>query len=77
MICDDKITDDEAVAKGEITTVIDFTLVDHFYKVEVRYRNHKSMTIAKREEITSKNTRALLDFYENQLELKDNPYRNK
>lgn len=55
--------------------VIDFTLVDHFYKVEVRYRDHRSMTIAKREEITSKNTIALLDFYENHLELRDNVYK--
>jgi hypothetical protein len=67
LVCDDKITDDEAVAKGEIISVIDFTLVGNLYQVKVRYRDHESKTMATREEITSKNTRALLDFYENRL----------
>ena len=47
------------------------TLIKDIYKVEVKYLDYKTITMASREEIVAKNIGVLLDFYENRLELKD------
>jgi hypothetical protein len=70
-LCEEKITDDEAIEKGEIVNVVGKTLIKDIYKVEVKYLDYKTITMASRQEIVAKNIAALLDFYENRLELKD------
>ena len=70
-MCEEKITDDEYIEIGEILHVVGKTLIKDIYKVEVKYLDYKTITMASRQEIVAKNIAALLDFYENRLELKD------
>lgn len=63
--------DDEAFEKGEVTKVKRDTLTGQHFRIEVKYREARREVIASRDEIVDKNIFALLDFYENKLQLKD------
>lgn len=65
---------DQVIEEGEILKVKRNTLTETQFVVECLYKGQKVQVIASRDEIIKMNISALLDYYENDLSVKDKSF---